>query len=79
MFKILWTPDILLSLLTLQESDHFDHMIVLQSEVAKLVAERVNQEREAFEIELQNQLRRQVGVHTEHLRGWSSPLSLESP
>ncbi|XP_028966540.1 MICOS complex subunit MIC60-1 [Galendromus occidentalis] len=39
-----------------------------KSEVAKLVAERVSQEREAFEIELQNQLRRQVGVHTEHLR-----------
>ncbi|XP_022670645.1 MICOS complex subunit MIC60-1-like [Varroa jacobsoni] len=39
-----------------------------KSEVAKLVAEKVSEEREQFELELQNQLRRQVGVHTEHLK-----------
>ncbi|OQR78170.1 mitochondrial inner membrane protein-like [Tropilaelaps mercedesae] len=39
-----------------------------KTEVAKLVAQKVNEERQAFEVELQNQLRRQVGVHTEHLK-----------
>lgn len=34
-----------------------------------MVAAKVNEEREAFEVELQNQLRRQIGVHTEHLKG----------